>query len=506
MKHVRSQLVLAICTGCVSAVADANTESSMYPWQLLSGGYNSSVNDGRILGFPAAPPGAGFFDLAENAIMTMTADATPQSPWPASVREFATSNPGAVGCGGAREVDTQCAAAVTYRVTPEQLEVSSDGGRAWHPLTAACARTMRLGADFLAVDALNAGHVVTARAGDASGCPKMPTNGGQCNERGVAWNGDIGPQLIAALGAEADGAEGAPPALAHRAVDLAGGADAHNDAPGWRYAGLSHLALSTDAGVCDVEHATLGPNCSTDVGHFCHGTKPVHWLPDLPPVERACPEYNVADCQCIGADGRPINPTHCASPTPTALAIDPRNGAVYAPSASGATLTGLLFSPDGGRTWRRSGHGAFCKWSPTGADITAAAEPWPYADPPARLDEATDPGVRLLTLQGLPPLPLAVFGAGVALDLNAQPEVLVRLSPVAFAMTPCGASHGTYSNPALPGDVARPRVRVTAMLTATWRNPTRTDEERTGVFVAHGDSCTDEAARLPLVFWDGAAT
>lgn len=68
-------------------------------------------------------------------------------------------------------------------------------------------------------------------------------------------------------------------------------------------------------------------------------------------------------------------------------------------------------------------------------------------------------------------------------------------------------SDSTIGEPPLfhdPMGSDRPRVRVTAVLAATWQDPIGPTLMHSGVFVARADSCSDAAGKAPLVFRDAA--
>ncbi len=600
MHRIQLVFVLLSLTALSAAPATADTQSAMYPWQLLSGGYDSSVNDGRILGYPqpAVPLGPGFFNLVENSIMTMTADnggfSRSAAPWPCgglpwyllltcalapqgagdrwensnggrgftnsycggygddcaglasatlgailagppSVMDNALPNysPNDIASGGwpdslldwvrntngagfpiciapAGLPDAQvndCAPGMTYRTGLTHLFASPDAGRQWYPFASSCGLAWEAGADYIAVDPGLPGHIVTARAAEASGCTgENQAPPPACAQRRIAWTLDVSSQIQKSIEATASDATDTT-----HAVDLAGGEDTSNPHAGWRYAALGHLALSNQNGVCDVAHAGIQANCQAEAtdpaNKYCHAVE----APADASHERFCPKYSQADgaCKCGYLDAdiklQPVNAANCAFPEVASLAIDPRNGQVYAPSN-----TGLLFSPDGGRKWRRHGHSPFTPWGAT-AGTSPTTEPWPYADlPPGGLDEVNDPGVKIVTMQGLPDSILnALIASGgpefAALDLNAQPTLLRHMSRISFATQPCPSTSAMPENPFIdPMGFPRPRGEVVATLAASWVNPLNAEQVLAGVFVAHGDSCTDAAGKAPLVFWDTA--
>ncbi len=76
MTRFNTSLAVLLVLALAPCEAVAVIGTTVAPWQALAGRYDSSVNDGRILGFPAPtaddPP--FFFELVGNAILTMTAD------------------------------------------------------------------------------------------------------------------------------------------------------------------------------------------------------------------------------------------------------------------------------------------------------------------------------------------------------------------------------------------------------------------------------------------------
>lgn len=570
--------------------AQATTGGAVAPWLPLAGGYDSSVNDGRLLGFPPAPLLTGFFDLTENSILSMTADSGGWSrsaaacpccgvsifgligclatqPVPFELGEVWENSNGGRGftskfCGGYQatgctvpasvavnedftmghllggppsamdavgrnaspndvasagwpaalltqmnalrtEVPDMCVApegliderandcgpGLTWRTGQSSLFVSPDAGRQWYPVTSSCGFAWNTGAELIAVDAGMPGHVVTYNTGNASGCP-----GGNpyrvCAERRIAWTGDASRQIAASIKATKPGEQSSI-----YDVDAAG-APSGNAVDGWRYAALGHLALgSTPGGTCDVAHAgiQLGCHAAPEKLFMCHAN---YLSPDeVVPHDALCPAQDELACSCgfqAGAAVVHVDDSTCLWPAATSLAIDPRSGQVYAPSN-----VGLLWSPDGGRKWRRHGHSGYSKWSAAGSSSATSSEPYPYENPPA-MNATGDPGVRLLTLQGMPAQ--AVDDAS-ALDLNGQPEQITKISRVTFATTPCAGTLLPYVDPM---GFWRYRVHVTAAVSVSWKNPVRPAQAISGVFVAHGDSCTDENAVKPLVFRDTA--
>ncbi len=592
MHRMQLVFVLLSLTALAAAPATADTQSAMYPWQLLSGGYDSSVNDGRILGYPqpAVPLGPGFFNLVENSIMTMTADnggfSRSAAPWPCgglpwyllltcevapqgagdrwensnggrgftnsycggygddcaglasatlgailagppSVMDNALPNysPNDIASGGwpdslldwvrntngagfpiciapAGLPDAQvndCAPGMTYRTGLTHLFASPDAGRQWYPFASSCGLAWEAGADHIAVDPGLPGHIVTARAAEASGCTgqyQVPPP--ECAQRRIAWTLDVSSQIQKSIEATALNATDTT-----HAVDLAGGEDMSNPHAGWRYAALGHLALSNQNGVCDVAHAGIQANCQAEAtdpaNKYCHAVE----APADASHERFCPNYAEDQCSCKDDAHNAITQANCTFPEVASLAIDPRNGQVYAPSN-----TGLLFSPDGGRKWRRHGHSLYTQygwWQYAGVP-TSTSEPWPYETAPAVLDADTDPGVTILTMQGMGTFWSAIPGTPAVLDLNGQPELIHHMGRVAFASAPCESGPLAGEPPLFhdPMGSDRPRVRVTAVLAATWQDPIGPTLMHSGVFVARADSCSDAAGKAPLVFRDAA--
>ncbi len=586
----RSFAIVLLIALLLPAVCLATTESSVYPWQLLSGGYNSSVVDGRILAYPFDPTlVGGFFKLKENSIMTMTADnggwsrsaiaddpgiavkagdvwensgggrgftssfcggysaadgcpgselmGAPQSMgyvmggppttmdaggsdyvpkdqastgWPSLLRLMLPFLPPAIRAemciapaGLPDEQASFCAPGLTLRAGDSALYVSPDAGRQWYPVSTSCGFAWTHGPTMVAADMGQPGHIVTYRQhygtdatlSEASGCTGGP---GMCAVRSIAWTGDASNQVYASIAATANALSSAG---ATRAVDAAGLPSSDSDPLGWRYAALGHLALD-NGGVCDVAHAGIQEGCMAEVGRMCHASRGTK----NDSHERFCPDHDKPECSCGDENKLPIDQSLCTFPELTSLAIDPRNGQVYAPSN-----TGLLFSPDGGRKWRRHGHSPFTPWG-ANAGTSPTTEPWPYTDlPPGGLDEVNDPGVKILTMQGLPDSILNALIATVgpefaALDLNAQPTLLRHMSRISFATQPCPPSIFMPENPFFfdPMGFPRPRVEVVATLAASWVNPLNAEQVLSGVFVAHGDSCMDAAGKAPLVFRDTA--
>ncbi len=492
---------------------------------------------GVVLGGPPSIMDNGFSDYSPVDVAT--------TGWPAALSGLAQfllrlGNPQmCIAPPGAPEAQLHsCASGLTFRNGNSALFVSPDAGSQWYPLSSSCGIPWAIGLDLVATDAGQPGHVVGFKRDngdghDASGCALVNA----CSERLIAWTGDVSLQVAATISATATlaASQTAPYDVDH--AGLPGSDDPIVNPEGWRYAALGHLALDVPGKTCDVGHAGIQPNCHASTNDKCHTQKPPSGAgASTPPHERFCPATTQPECSCGYVDGskvlHPFTESNCAFPEVTSLAIDPRNGQVYAPSAvpdanGDLTIpTGLLFSPDGGRKWRRSGHGSFVKYGtapvpnagPSESGFGSTEEPFPYDDadpydtnPATPPDGVNDPGVRILTLQGVgsagcPFCSSSTLGDSLAFNLNAQPSLMQHLGRVSFASSPCQTAPppGETAQFKDPMGFLRDRIQVTAVIAATWHNPLTPTQLLSGVFVAHGDSCSDAAAHQPLVFRDTA--
>ena len=74
---MKRSIFLLLFSLCSSTALGGGNVSSVAPWHLLSGGYDSSINDGRIFGLPPTAPlpaSNTFFFLKEDSFMTMSSD------------------------------------------------------------------------------------------------------------------------------------------------------------------------------------------------------------------------------------------------------------------------------------------------------------------------------------------------------------------------------------------------------------------------------------------------
>ena len=242
------------------------------------------------------------------------------------------------------------AAAVTWRAASDGPAFSLDGGVVWHALSAACLSPRpnpSVARWTLAVDAGDPRHVVAAIAGptasgDTAGCGDYKP----CQARQIAWTDDAAPQMNAVL-------------RQARAPVPAGAVEVDKQST-WKFSSLSHLAAPKDdasIGLCAMTHDALpNANCTTDQAMVCHWRREpsavaTDWpaftpMPRNAPTEDGClrdPAKAFGPCNCTLQDA-------CTYPVVAHLAVDPRNGMVYA-----STNVGLLLSQDGGRSWSRTG-------------------------------------------------------------------------------------------------------------------------------------------------------
>ena len=388
---------------------------------------------------------------------------------------------------------------------------SKDDGAQWYPLSPHCTGITKaqppLGLRAGAIDAGVPGHLVVAGgsgvwgvdrsvdSADASSCP-WGVNSNEaipkCAQRGIAWTKDPSAQMKASFTASNQHAWDAPRQMDRAAAATAAGA-------GWHFASIAHLAAGTPAARNACSAGSLPPlTCAVDPRAFCHGAPP---KPDAAP-ETAC--LSTDGCACADP------PKDCRFPVVAGLAIDPRNGWTYA-----ATQVGLLVSPDGGRTWGRSGDAALDR---NGEQYV------PDGDKDAARRLRLDAKVRLLT--GIAPSTAAaeneaaaVGDGGRAYDLNRLPHRILDVGPVSLAATPqtcpleraCPQRRGACDE----GHYAdgRPRQHLRAYVSVDWRAADTKNADgaplalsvevtRSSVFVAEADACADPEA--PLVFRDTA--
>ena len=105
-------------------------------------------------------------------------------------------------------------------------------------------------------------------------------------------------------------------------IDSAGGASGSD----WKFSSLSHVAIAADptnATKCVPDLPLDGPtHCHADIKSKCHGIQPSTNVQ----LETTC--LDVATCACNDVP-------ECRDPVIRDLAIDPRNGFVYASTDTG---------------------------------------------------------------------------------------------------------------------------------------------------------------------------
>ena len=342
----------------------------------------------------------------------------------------------------------------------------------------------------VAFDAGRPAHVVVGKANveaDIAGCPAPLA----CARRTVAWTEDVGLQVAAALAAQA--LPGSPMARISVEQAAGGGCDPQcstecqdckaclswpdtaeascpvcapcrrclgclKAAPKWRFASVNHLAPAA----CGVQ---IQDGCTVRRELYCHGHKPKDVSP--PPGLEAAPDPVTADTDAWCPAFQPYSPASrctcsgaadCHFPDIQSLAIDPRNGFVYAATAN----AGLLLSRDYGAHWERSHKGeAWQGWNPAGVEQQPI-----YA------------GTDMSSVQ----LRTGTRGD----DLNQHPERIAALGELTLAWQPC-ANGATYAQPDARG---QPRVRgsLTATLPVRWK--TAQGKVLAGVFAAgQADDC-----------------
>jgi hypothetical protein len=483
------------------------------------GGYSEEQVPGCMAGkenaFPyGGPPTAMQWYHKTKSVEFMAAGGLPASIAP-NLAEL-----GQDAIGGAR-------GALVYR-SSSRLFVSIDAGRQWAPLAPSCSVGDSIYFGPVAVDGGRPGHMVVIEVGggngnayDAAGCerpapatppdPNNPdiVNTKFCSNRAVAWTRDVGPQVQASLLASHSFAASQSAAMQ---VDQAG-YGAGDEAKGWRYASFTHLAaprLQKVAGTwtattCTVGVGQKGPANTTmsvpdwsacpNLGDkYCHGIKSPS-VTSVALTHRACMNLEHPKCKCDDAPGS----GPCAYPQVHDLAVDPRNGWVYASSN-----VGLLTSPDGGGQWQRKGGTAsYQRYDP--GNLAGVAKTDGDLDPAVALKVGLPPGTgaRLLTFQGLATNLGITTDDAHALDLNAHPEYLVDLGKVSFAATPCEGITATD-----PDGAVRPYVKVRAAVSALWHNPVDPAQVLSSVFTAEtecpvpGPLTTFPAPQDALVFRD----
>lgn len=517
--------------------------------QAICGGYppelmeNSAVCTQPGAKWPAVyggPPGSTVFAMSATAVWD-----TASGPWP-PMETLTPFNPLVAQGNVAAQVADLCvapdgsakrASGLLYRVADMGLFVSPDAGAQWFPLAPQRGLTVLPWYHAVAVDEGQPGHVVvaqkTADSHDAGGCPtsfggQYPDDdakfaGQACTRRAIAWTTNIGPQVATAILATQS------PATTETApydVDRAGAQfDPKPNGTGlpgadWRYAGISHLgaavltAPTTATPAWTVSTCTYAAanrrdvgQCTPDIGPDAipaHGTKSIPpaslELPDK--SERWCPNLKDPACVCS-------MPAGCTIPAIDHLAIDPRNGFVYA-----STNVGLLYSPDGGRQWLRRGRpDDHVEYALTGSSSFKSAAQSAADEQPVGLTVPPGHGVKLLTMQGLPQSTPA--DDAHALDLNLQPEYIVTevLGPEAIRW-PTTVSEVKFSLQRCPGNLSypsgRPRGTLVATLDLQWHVPGKPQQTRSGVFVAvAADDCGSVPpanVNEPLVFRDTTST
>ncbi len=328
---------------------------------------------------------------------------------------------------------------------------SVDGGRQNYPLSASC-KALSIDHGPWAAVALDRGEPAQGRLGhavvaagaallrpmlesprpmEASGCAQPVASAGNksdfCALRSIAWTQDLGAQLVASLQSGAQRHS----AMAHL-LDLA----SH-----WHYSSLAHLAVAHGSGSCNPK----GPSaaCVIDPKAFCHGAAP---QVGKTAVEDGCPAPTDSACGCQDDAG-------CHYPGVIDLQIDPRTGWAYA-----ASDVGLLVSPDGGRTWTRTGlepqptlapNPGTAPPRPTALTLPAGFVQWPNDSKGLQtLLQATAP--QLLVSE--PPQaqaqpepetqsePRAANCGEQAYDLNKYPQLIERVGALSMQWSPSGTS------------------------------------------------------------------
>ena len=390
---------------------------------------------------------------------TTAANATPAragGAWPASIAQSWLCSAAPLPWLPAHACPPATASDLSYRADGHLL-VSADAGQQWSTLAPQCSAIDNGYANprirLVAVDAGRAGHVVVGMTGgaaegadpfDIAGCAIGPFPGDRdapskdCARRTIAWTADVGPQVAAVLAL----AGSAPLSWNEsKAIAQAGS--------GWRFASTG--ALGAGAG-CAVSQPIAACAVAAVV---CHGRKPTSALASVEQTPDAwCPAYTQA-CTCQLAPG-------CAAPSLSSLAIDPRNGFVYATTAN----AGLLLSRDYGARWERSDKSERTLGTPEGWTSPDMASNRFYDSQPAA-------GVQLRT---------ATRGD----DLNQHPERIAALGELTLAWQPC-ANGATYAQPDARG---QPRVRGSLTATQQVRWQTAQGKAVAGVFAAdQPDDC-----------------
>ncbi len=394
---------------------------------------------------------------------------------------------------------------------------SNDDGAQWYSLAPQCTGITVSEPPpqvrAAAIDAAAPGHIVAAGGSgvwgvdspdkvasfDASVCPwgqygNLATP--QCAQRVIAWTKDPTAQMLASRQYSNARAWDAP-----KQMDLA--AAAKPGGGGWHFASIAHLAAGAMAAkhACDSGSLPDRKKCTVNKDASCHGAPPVIGAA----LETACLSSSLDGCFCVDPSS-----AQCRFPVVVGLAIDPRNGWAYA-----GTQVGLLVSPDGGRTWGRTGDPVMDRhndeYAPDGDEDGAAV---------------LRPKARVQLLTGVTPstdaaenTSAAVADGGTAYDLNRLPHRILDVGPMSLASTRetcpipldcpqpaglCDAAH--YAD-------GRPRQHTRAYVSVRWHAVDLktaegvtlsfpADAVRSSVFVADADGCADPNASL--VFRDTA--
>ena len=311
---------------------------------------------------------------------------------------------------------------------------SNDDGQQWYPVAPSCqgiSTTFWSSVSVVASDPGDGKHLLFAAtdgeyggfqapwSAKGSQIPKEVSNCGEpgfCARRTVAWTGDASAQLTASFAASRQRANNAP-----RQIDLASN---------WHFASLAHLAAGdgTATGCAGASLPAAGKCKAKTLQTFCRGNQDQGG--DSAPEDFCLQDAGDIQDPCYCNTG----PATCRYPTVHDIAVDPRNGWAYA-----ATQVGLLVSPDGGRTWGRTGNKVTDK---NGSSYA------PNAQIPPAANDALYAKAKVMLLTAIP-----IYGAPEMpnYDLNQFPHKILDVGKISMVSRPATCPFGAMPDNAMPG-------------------------------------------------------